>query len=96
MMSKLENYCIPEEIWRMELYKDQYVESRYDELMKKPIKTVDDYVNKFEKLIYMEEAANLSKLKEYDLENVQIATNSTDQTFTVVIFPRIFHAILYF
>lgn len=62
--------------------------------VKNPVKTADNYVEKFKNLIRMEEAASSSKLREYNLENVRIAINSEDQTFIVVI--CIFYATLYF
>lgn len=71
-MSKFDNYSIPWDIMQMAQFNEQAIMLSYQEWIEVPPQNTNEYVRKFKHLVYMEEAAHLIKLKEYDLENVLI------------------------
>lgn len=93
-MSKLDHYSIPWDIMQMAQFNEQAIILSYQEWIEVPAQNTEQYVQKFKHLVYMEEAANLIKLKEYDLENVPIQPDYEHQTITVVILILVFIPIL--
>lgn len=81
-MAEIEAYDIPEEIKDIEF--NGNIPLSHENLALEP-KTIEEYIFKYTSLVYLEEAASLKRLVDFDLEKVKLRLRSRkDQTFQIV------------